>query len=163
MEHISNLGRFYELMEDIKKSRRDLSLKPLKEILDDMVNLLKKANNEGYKATKTILLLKPEKSVAAEKAYEELSSLLADLKQDLTLRKEKGEIIRELDAIISNMARLNVLLSKSFESPNPVVKRITRMMGIELSQSLKDIPKTKRVKKSGYTQSKITSFTSQGD
>jgi len=79
------------------------------------------------------------------------------------LKKEKGEIIRKLDAIISDMARLNVLLSKSFESPNPVVKRIIRMTGLELSKSLKGIPKAKRVKKSGYTQSKITSFTSQGD
>jgi len=163
MEHISNLGKFYELMEDLKKLRRDLSLKPLNEILDDMDNLLRKANNEGYKATKTILLLKPEKSVTAEKAYEELSSLIADLKQDLTSKKEKGEIMRRLDIIISDMARLKVLLKKSFESPNPIMKRIISITGLELSKNLKDIPKTKRVKKSGYAQSKMTSFTNKGD
>ncbi|MCP8307976.1 MAG: hypothetical protein H3Z54_04700 [archaeon] len=163
MERLSNLRKFDEMMEDVKKLRRDLSFKPFNEILDDINNLLRKAGNEGYKATKTILLLKPEKSVTAEKAYDELSSLLADLKQDLTLKKEKSEIMSRLDIIISKMARLKVLLNKSFESPNPVVKRIISMTGLELSKSLKNIPKTKRMKKSGYTQSKITSFTSKGD
>ncbi len=163
MEHISNLRRFYELTEDVKRIRRDLSFKPLDEILCEIGELLRKANNEGYKATKTILLLKPEKSVTAEKAYEELSSLIADLKQDLTLKKEKDGIMRKLDVVISDMARLNVLLSKSLESPNPVVKRIISMTGLDLSKSLEDIPKTRRVKKSGYTQSKITSFANKGD
>ncbi|MCP8313681.1 MAG: hypothetical protein H3Z53_04830, partial [archaeon] len=72
MESLLNIRRFDEMMEDVKKIRKDLSFKPYDEILDDINNLLKRANNEGYKATKTILLLKPEKSVTAEKAYEEL-------------------------------------------------------------------------------------------
>ncbi len=163
MESLSNIKRFDELMEDVKKIKRDLLLRSIDEILDEISNVIKKANNESHKATKTILLLKPEKSVTAEKAYEELSSLLADLKQDLTLKKEKGEIIRKLDIIISRMARLKVLLKKSFEAPNPVVKRIIDMTRLELSKSLKNLPKNKRVKKSVYTQSKITSFTSKSD
>ncbi|MGQ9468572.1 MAG: hypothetical protein ACUVTD_01905 [Nitrososphaerales archaeon] len=163
MESLSNLRKFDELIEDVKKLRRDLSFKPYDEFLDDINNLLKRANNEGYKATKTILLLKPEKSVTAEKAYDELSSLLADLKQDLTSKKEKGEIIRRLEIMVSKMARLKVLLNKSLESPNLVVKRIISMTGLELRKSLKNIPKSKRVKKHGYTQSKITSFTGKGD
>jgi DNA-binding HxlR family transcriptional regulator len=163
MEGLSNLGRFNELMEDAKKLKRDLSSKPLNEVLDDMSNFLKKANYEGYKATKTILLLKPEKSVTAEKAYEELSLLLVDLKQYLTIKKEKSEITHKLDNIISKMAKIKVLLNKSFESPNPIIKRIINMTSSELSKSLKNLPKTKRVKKSIYTQSKITSFTSKGD
>ncbi|MGB9659346.1 MAG: hypothetical protein ACPLY9_02315 [Nitrososphaerales archaeon] len=163
MESLSNIRRFDELMEDVKKIRRDLLLRPIGEILDDISNFIRRANNESHKATKTILLLKPEKSVTAEKAYEELSSLLSDLKQDLTLKKEKNEIIRRLDIIISRMARLKVLLKKSFESPNPIVKRIMDMTSLELSKSLKNLPKNKRVKKSIYTQSKITSFTSKSD
>ncbi|MEM2873810.1 MAG: hypothetical protein QXD82_06585 [Nitrososphaerales archaeon] len=163
MESLSNIRRFDELMEDVKKIRRDLLLRPIDEILDEISNLIRRANNESHKATKTILLLKPEKSVTAEKAYEELSSLLSDLKQDLTIKKEKSEIIRRLDIIISRMARLKVLLKKSFESPNPIVKRIMDMTRLELSKSLKNLPKNKRVKKSIYTQSKITSFTSKSD
>jgi|GEM_PF-2459911 hypothetical protein len=163
MESLSNIRRFDELMEDVKKIRRDLLLRPIDEILDDISNFIRRANNESHKATKTILLLKPEKSVTAEKAYEELSSLLSDLKQDLTLKKEKSEIIRRLDIIISRMARLKVLLKKSFESPNPIVKRIMDITSLELSKSLKNLPKNKRVKKSIYTQSKITSFTSKSD
>jgi len=164
MESLLNIRRFDEMMEDVKKIRKDLSFKPYDEILDDINNLLKRANNEGYKATKTILLLKPEKSVTAEKAYEELSSLLADLKQDLTSKKEKSEIMRRLETIISKMARLKVLLNKSFESPNPILKRIIDMKNSELGKSIKTIPKTTRAKKKlGYTQSKITSFTSKGD
>jgi hypothetical protein len=61
------------------------------------------------------------------------------------------------------MAKIKVLLNKSFESPNPIIKRIINMTSSELSKSLKNLPKTKRVKKSIYTQSKITSFTSKGD
>ncbi|MEM3068538.1 MAG: hypothetical protein QXH58_01330 [Nitrososphaerales archaeon] len=163
MESLSNIRRFDELMEDVKKIRRDLLLRPIDEILDEISNLIRRANNESHKATKTILLLKPEKSVTAEKAYEELSSLLSDLKQDLTIKKEKSEIIRRLDIIISRMTRLKVLLKKSFESPNPIVKRIMDMTRLELSKSLKNLPKNKRVKKSIYTQSKITSFTSKSD
>lgn len=163
MERLSNLRKFCELIKDMKKLRRDLSFKPFNEILDDIHNLLKRVNNEGYRTTKTILLLKPEKSVTAEKAYEELSSLLADLKQDLTLKKGKSEIMHRLDIIISKMTRLKILLNKSFVSPNPVVKRIISIKGLKLSKSLNNIPKTKRVKKSDYIQSKITSFTSKGD
>ena len=164
MESLLNMRRFDEMIEDVKKLRRDLSFKPYNEILDDINSILKRANNEGYKATKTILLLKPEKSVTAEKAYDELSSLLADLKQDLALKKEKSEIMRRLETMISKMARLKVLLNKSFESPNPILKRIIDMKKSELGKSIKTIPKTTRVKKKlGYTQSKITSFTSKSD
>ncbi|MEM3584473.1 MAG: hypothetical protein QW193_04225 [Nitrososphaerales archaeon] len=149
------------MVEDTKKIRRDLSSKPLKEIIDELNNLIKRVTDESYKATRTILLLKPEKSVTAERVYEELSSLLANLKQDLRL--EKSEIMHKLDIMISNMVKLKVLLKKSFESPNPIVKKIISMMNSELIKNLKNIPNTKRVKKLSYTQFKITSFTNKKD
>ncbi|MEM3382745.1 MAG: hypothetical protein QXL52_02820 [Nitrososphaerales archaeon] len=163
MESLFDIRRLDELMEYIKKLRRDLSSKPLNEVLYDINSFIKRANNDGYKATKTILLLKPEKAVTAEKAYEELSSLLEDLKQDLTLKKEKSKIIQKLEVIISKMARLRILLNISLELPNPIIKKIISMSNLELSKKLKNLPKTKRIKRSNYIQSKITAFTNKGD
>lgn len=163
MESLLNIRRFDELMEYAKKLRKDLLSKSLNEVIDDINSFIKRANNDGYKATKAILLLKPEKSITAEKTYEELLSLLADLKQDLTLKKEKSKIIQKLEVIISKMARLKILLNISFEFPNPIIKKIISMSNLELSENLKYLLKTKRIKKSIHTQSKITAFTSKGD
>ncbi|NWG08847.1 MAG: hypothetical protein HXX80_00790 [Nitrososphaerales archaeon] len=151
------------LVEDLKKFRLKLSSKPPEEALEDAMALFRRVNNEGYKATKTILLLKPEKSVTAEKAYEELSLLLADFNQGLILDREKGKTIRMLDLVISKMARLKILLHRSFESPNPVLKRIMDMRTSELGRGISSTKTTKVKKRSIYTQSKITSFTSKGD
>ncbi|MGQ9718422.1 MAG: hypothetical protein ACUVWK_00995 [Nitrososphaerales archaeon] len=151
------------LVEDLKKFRLKLSSRPLEEALEDAMVLFKRVNNEGYRATKTILLLKPEKSVTAEKAYEELSSLLADFNQGLTLNREKGETIRTLDLVISKMARLKILLHRSFESPNPVLKRIMDMRTSELGRGIGSMKTTRVKKRLIYTQSKLTSFTSKGD
>jgi hypothetical protein len=151
------------LVEDLKKFRLKLSFNPSEEALKDTMALFRRVNNEGYKATKTILLLKPEKSVTAEKTYEELSSLLAGFNQGLTLNREKGEMIRMLDFVISKMARLKILLHRSFESPNLVLKRIMDMRTSELGKGISSIKTTRMKKGLIYTQSKITSFTSKGD
>ena len=102
--------------------------------------------------------------MTADRIYEKLTLLLADLKQNLVTHISK-DIIRTLDQIISNMTKLRVLLDKSFESPNPIVKKIMEITeSSRLRPKSKTITKTARIKKKiGYIQSKISSFMVKSD
>ncbi|MCP8303871.1 MAG: hypothetical protein H3Z50_00125 [archaeon] len=165
MESLS-LDAFDELVEDLKNLRRELLRgRSFDDVHGDVHNLSKRIDDEAHKATKSILLLKPEKSLTAERVYEKLSLLLADLKQNLITDRGVNEMIRTLDLIVSNMTKLRVLLHKSFESPNPIVKKIMEMTeSSRLSPESRTITKTTRIeKKLGYTQSKISSFMGKGD
>jgi len=165
MENLS-LDALDGLVEDLKDLRRELLCgKAFDNFHDNIHNLSKRINNEAHKSTKGILLLKPEKSLTAERVYEKLSVLLADLKHNLIIKREGNEPIRTLDLIISNMIKLRDLLQKSFESPNPIVKKIMEMTeSTTLSPKFGTITKTTRIKKKvGYTQSKISSFLDKSD
>ena len=165
MENYLSLEAFDELVEDLKNLRRDLlSGRSINDIHGNINNLSKKVDKESHKATKSILLLKPEKSLTADRIYEKLTLLLADLKQNLVTHISK-DIIRTLDQIISNMTKLRVLLDKSFESPNPIIKKIMEITeSSRLRPKSKTITKTARIKKKiGYIQSKISSFMVKSD
>ncbi len=166
MESFLSLDAFDELVKDLKNLRRELLRgRSFDDAHGDIHDLYKRVDDEAHKATKSVLLLKPEKSLTAERVYEKLSLHLADLKKNLITDTGGDEMIHTLDLIVSNMTKLRVLLYKSFESPNPIVQKIMEMTGsLRLSPKSRTISKTTRMdKKLGYTQSKISSFTGKGD
>jgi len=166
MENYLSLEAFDELVEDLKNLRRDLlSGRSINDIHANINNLSKKVDKQSHKATKSILLLKPEKSLTAERTCEKISSLLSDLKQKVITNMEINEIIQIYDLILSNISKMGILLRKSVESPNPIVKKIIEITeSSTLSLKSKTIIKTVKIKrKLDYTQSKISSFTEKSD
>jgi hypothetical protein len=149
-----------EQLQDLKKIRKEtFSKKTVEQVLKDLRFRSKNIENISHKATRTILLLKPEISLSAEKTYEDLSLILADLKQNIHSYYKKETLLNKLDSMISSMTKLNIMLRKSINSPSPIIKRIMELTeNSGLNTAFKKIPNAKLKKRRDYMQTKITSF-----
>jgi hypothetical protein len=145
-----------EQLQDLKKIRKEtFSKKTVEQVLKDLRFRSKNIENISHKATRTILLLKPEISLSAEKTYEDLSLI----KQNIHSYYKKETLLNKLDSMISSMTKLNIMLRKSINSPSPIIKRIMELTeNSGLNTAFKKIPNAKLKKRRDYMQTKITSF-----